>query len=220
MSFTIKFDDLEQISKNIMPSDILSRIVPDVNSAISKFHNTLETRVRSLYTNEKSLDSVLVRTAFSGSKIGLEYQLVYKDVKTPLTAYAYKQSDPFEVENSIPFGMKNGWVRYTKVNKATSVRVTVRKSGAPSLPRIRTTFKKFLGNVRGRKRILVRLQEATWLQIPNEFNPDGIRAPYKELFGPTLARLAEITYDRDTQMQAAKDHLADEISNAFTKGWK
>ena len=219
MSFTVKFDDLEQISKNILPSDILSRIVPDINLAIAKFHNTLEARVGSLYKNKKPLDSVLITNSLSKSNISLNYQLVYKDVKVPLADYPYTQAS-IAVKNSIPFGMKNGWVRYTKVNKARSVKVTVRSSGSPSLPRVRTAYKKFVGNVRGRERILVRLQKATWLQIPNELNPDGIRAPYRELFGPSLARLAEITYDKDSQMQAAKDHLADEISNAFTKGWK
>lgn len=219
MSFTIKFDDLEKISKNILPSDTLNKIIPDVNSAISKFHNTLEARVRSLYKNKKPLDSVLVKSSFSSTKVGLDYQLVYKDVKVPLASYPYTQAK-VTVENSIPFGMKNGWVRYTKVNKARSVKVTVRSSGSPTLPRVRTAYKKFVGGVRGRERILVRLQKATWLQIPNELNPDGIRAPYRELFGPSLARLAEITYDRDAQMQTAKDQLANEISNAFAKGWK
>jgi hypothetical protein len=219
MSFTIKFDDLEKISKNILPSDTLNKIIPDVNSAISKFHNTLEARVRSLYKNKRPLDSILVKSSFSSTKVGLDYQLVYSNIKTPMADYPYTQSS-VTVKNSIPFGMRNGFVRYTKVNKAKSVKVNIRSSGSPSLPRIRTAYKKFVGSIGGKERILVRLQKATWLQIPNELNPDGIRAPYKELFGPSLARLAEITYDKDVQMQTAKDQLADEISNAFTKGWK
>lgn len=220
MSFTITFDELKKLSDNLIPSDSLNKIVPDINSSIAKFHNTLEGRVGSLYKNKQSLDSVKVSSGLVGKgSLSLDYELVYRDIPTPMTDYEYKQSAFFKVKNSIPFGLANGFVKYTKVNKARSVRVNIRNSGSPSVPRVRTEYKKFLGNVKGKERILVRLQKATWLQIPNVNNPDGTRAPYRELFGPSLAKLANITYDKDSQMETARDTLGDDILTAFSKRW-
>jgi hypothetical protein len=220
MSFTITFDELKKLSDNLIPSDSLNRIVPDINSSIAKFHNTLESRVGALYKSKQSLGSVRLSSGLtSKGTLSLDYSIAYKDSALPMTNYDYKQSAFFKVKNSIPFGLANGFVRYKKVNKARSVRVSIRNSGSPSTPRVRTEYKKFLGNVKGKERILVRLQKATWLQIPNVFNPDGTRAPYKELFGPSLAKLANITYDKDSQMETARDVLANEVITAFSKGW-
>jgi len=223
MSFTIKFDNLEQISKNLsaMPSEALNKVVPDINLAISKFHNTLETRVKSNYTLKRELGSVQIGSlASSKTSIGLEYELVYKDVPEPLIGYSYKQSDFFTVKNSIPFLTRSGFVKYTPVNKARSVKVNSRNAGSPAIPRVRTKSgrSKFLATVGGKKRIMARLTPDTWASMPSFKNPDGIRAPYKELFGPSLATLAEITYTKDRKMEVARDHLADEVRNALIRG--
>ena len=124
MSFTIKFDNLEQISKNLsaMPSEALNKVVPDINLAISKFHNALETRVKSNYTLKRELGSVQIGSLTSSkTSIGLEYELVYKDVPEPLIGFDYKETD-LTVKNSIPFLTRSGFVKYTPVNKARSVK--------------------------------------------------------------------------------------------------
>lgn len=214
MSFTIAFDksELNSILTNIASSDSLRAIVPDINTAFSLFNNTLERRVSELYKVPHSLSSVLQRGGVA--KSGNSFTLTYTNKPIPLADYPFDNPE-VKVKNSIPFGLKSGWVKYIKVNRANKVVSKIRRSGSPSLPRARTKYKKFYAPKLDK--ILVRLQDATWSTIPSEYNPYGVRAPIKELYGPSLSKLAGITYDKDKQIDAARDRLAGDVLDAIIR---
>lgn len=219
MSFTIKFDDLEQISKNIMPSDILNRIVPDVNSAVAKFHNTLENRIEALYTLKSSLGSVLVssKTPINISNVSIDYQLVYQKELVPLADYEFNNKGVPSATARYPRRLPNKYISWVLKGYAIETKTEIRR-GKPKIARRGKGNYRYKGFEQNNV-IYARMQKATWKTYPSRFS-EGTRAPFVALYGPTLARLAESTYEKDAQMQVAKDKLADDISNAFTKGWK
>lgn len=226
MAFVITFDngDLEKLSNNLTSQNHSSSIIPDVNSAIDKFHNTLANRVSTLYKAPASLDTVRKKSgSFLTGALSMEYDLVY--VQKPITLAKYKL-DFKEItlggleegdRNGIPYfnGTSN---RFLPINKAESVRVTIKNgSGGASIKRQRTQFKKFF--VKGINEIFVRTQKETWLTIPSPTPySKGVRTPIKLLFGPSLAELAAIVYDNDSVVDKAKDKVVDDIFTAFTKG--
>jgi len=218
MSFTISIDngELEKLSKNLASQGLMSALVPDINLAFTKFHNTLESRIASAYKIEGSLDSVRQLSSSSGTT-SMEYNLVYKHKAVPLHEYPHSTKE-LAVKNSIPFRLSGGFIKYTPVNKAQSVTVTIRnsKGGGVSPTSKRTKYKKFLAN----GKIFVREQKATWLDIPSVHNTNGIRAPIRMLFGPSLADLARITYENDSKIEDAKDTIINDIQKAFERNFK
>jgi len=224
MSFTIKFDngDLEKLSINLASQNLLSPIVPDVNMAINKFHNALEERVNANFKVPYSLDTVRRPSSPITSNLSMEYSLVYADTPVPLAKYKYTTTK-VKVRNAIPFMYAENKIRYTPINKAKSVRVTIKngRGGVAATPRKRTQFKKFLIDNENTKGIFVRLTKPTWEEIPNPENKKGVRNKnLKLLFGPSVARLAISVYNKDIEMDKAKDTLSKDILNAFTRNFK
>lgn len=227
MAFVINFDngDLEKLSNNLASQGLVSSLIPDVNIAIDKFHNTLASRVSTLYKVPASLDTVRRKTTTSSTgTLSLEYNLTY--IQKPVTLAKYKLNFK-EITLSGEEGDKNGIpffdgrrFRYLPLNKAQSVKVTIKNSGsgAASIKPQRTKYKKFF--VASIGEIFTRTEKATWITIPSPTAYDkGIRTPIKLLFGPSLSDLASITYSNDGVVENAKDIIVEDIYKAFSKGF-
>jgi hypothetical protein len=215
-SFKIQFEGLEFLKKNLSTNSALSHAIPDVSIAILQFHNVLEKRVSTLYTLTDSLDSVRIGHSVQPSQVGntfLRYSLQYRSKPVPLTKYKYVENAVSSDTARYPRRMPSGNINWVYKGYALQVKTEIRTNSPKIAKRGKGNYryKGFLQN----GKVYARMQKATWSSFPTKFS-NGVRAPYVELFGPTLANLAESTYDKDPIVQAAKDRVGEVILEAFT----
>jgi hypothetical protein len=217
-NFKITFGpEWDKLRKNLQSDEILARIVPDVSLAILKLNNVLEDRVKSIFNAPGSLNSVRIGNTVAPESLGktfLRYSLQYRDVPIPLAKFPYTETR-VSANAKYPNRLSNGFVRWTPKSYAIETKVAIRKG-------------KFLIAKRGNKytqkgfvnegRILAREQKATWSTFPSK-NVTGVRAPFSELYGPSLATLAAKVYDVDPVVAKAKERVQEDILDAVIRGY-
>lgn len=214
-NFKFKIDNLEQFKKNIQNNLELKRLLPDLNSSVSKFASGLESRVDAKYGAKVKLSSVLVGRNNIDSLKNIKVTLEYKSKTLRLDQFRYKSKE-IAVTNSKPFRYSKDYVKWTKVNKARKIESEVRK-GRPST--YETSYAKFK-LFKLKNRLYSRLQKETWEEFPSFQNLKGKRKPIKLAFGPSLATLARSTYLYDKQFQKNKEVLQADLIKALLKYYK
>jgi len=217
-SFKITFGpEWEQLRKNLQSSTIAERIVPDVSIAILKFSNVLEGRVNTVFNAPSSINSVRIGNSVSPEKLGntfLRYSLQYRDKPIPLSKYPYTETR-VSANSKYPNRLPNRFVRWTPKSYAFETKVSVQKSKNLIAKRGKNYRQKgFVYN----GKILAREQKATWKVFPSKF-VEGVRAPFSELYGPSLATLIAKVYDVDPVVAKAKDKVQEDILNAVVRGY-
>lgn len=216
MSFKIDFDELKFFKEQLKNFPMLDRAIPDISSSIQLFHNTLESRVKSNFTTPGTLTDVMIGRTVAPVNVGktfLRYSLQYQDKGIPLVKYPH-ELEKVDVEAKFPQRKADGGITWRDKNYAWRVNVTIR-SGKPVVAR-RNKEGRYKGFLQ-KDKIFARKLPNTWVE--NEWptrKSDGKRAyPLVELYGPSLAKVASLTYSNDTELQKAKDRLGSDILDAI-----
>jgi hypothetical protein len=213
MSFKIDFGkDWDTLRKTLNIDENLQRAIPDISVSILKLHNTLERRVDEQFNAPTKLSSVMIGSSVKPEALGktfLRYNLQYRDKSIPLAQYGHTETKIPSPNAKVPIRISDRFIRWKPKGYAIQTEVSVRK-GKPQIPRR-------VGGVNAKGflqygRILARKQKATWINVQ-----DNIRAPYSELYGPSLMTLANKVYDTDKQVANAVDNLQIDIIEALIR---
>jgi hypothetical protein len=179
---------------------------------------TIDRRVKDLYNAPGVPSSMMIGKTIKPEALGktfLRYGLQYREKEIPLIDYPHMLKE-VSVRNAIPFKTLTSEKTYfLPINKAVQVTSKVRKRGGYAVKQTRTPFKKFLvdnGYMRG---IYTRDSKSTWDEVPTR-SPDGKivggrRSSYHQLYGPSLAKLADIVYAHDSEVQASIDNVPETL---------
>lgn len=224
-NFKIDFgSEWNTLRKNLSESSYLAKAVPDVSIAILKFHNSLENRIEELYNTPYGLSRVMLGSSVKPGALGktfLRYGLQYRDKAIPLGEYKHTVEDSSSL-SSAPLRLNNeplGFVVWNRYRWSKKIRMEIRKRKVTGARR-GGNFSKLSGfkmNAEPNK-IFARETNATWSTYPTK-GVKGTRAPYSELYGPSLAILASSVFDKDKKIDKAKDTLADDILDAITRNF-
>lgn len=216
-NFKIEFDEVKNLKKTF-GKGASEAITEAMTDSILNFHKLLESRVNTLYAAPGLLSDVRIGKTInlegSGRTI-LRYSLQYREKAIPLHEY------PFDERASASFSSHPkrlggneglGYVKWTRGQYSYDYPVEVRR-GRPKLQENRKGYKPFVRNG-----ILVSRKRQTWHVRPS-YGIKGTRTKLYIKFGPSLARLAEVTYDKDPYVNQAIDILdsvlADELEKVF-----
>lgn len=238
MNFKIDIKELQDIKERLKTNLTLKDIMPDVSVAILKFHNVLDTRVNEVFANPKRLSSVRIGNSVPQGQLGntlLRYSLQYRMKAVPLSDYPF-QVTPSESISKVPTRLPPtkplGFVKWKSRKVSEDFKVLVQRSKGyteqyPAKSR-KGSNAGASDKVFGNKRIgpkgktlangrLVARHRQTWATRPT-YGKEGIRTKSMETqYGPTLAYLANIIYDKDAVTQQAKERMSLEIYNSFAK---
>jgi hypothetical protein len=213
--FRIEIAGLKGFKEELKKQASLEPLIPSISSAISGFHRALEKRVSDVYTLKTPLSSVLIGRSFapdSRGKTFLRFSLQYRRKPVALGEYRTIVEDSNAISKA-PLIKKNNFVRWTPGQWSQRVSVEIVK-GKKLVTRGDNNYRR-KGFLQG-NRIMARKGSKTWKEYPTR-NYAGVRADYKPLFGPSLSRLALITYDNDPYVVKSKAIMEQAISRAM--GW-
>jgi len=220
MNTKITVTGLKEIANLIKKNDAIKEIVPDITIAVLKLHNTLERNVNSTYTNPKLLSTVLLGSSVQDiSKTFLRFGLQYRQVSVPLSDYKMVVSGSTSI-SAAPMRRADGGITWklgtwSKTYKSEVVRGKFEQI-LPYKNRKNPAGSKFaFTNFEGSDAIVVRKRQ-TWQVRPTR-GREGIRTKLTEQYGPTLAYLANITYNNDI---VAREKATNDIIKAFTDYYK
>lgn len=224
-NFKIDFGpEWNTLRKNLKENSYLQKAVPDISIAILKFHNSLENRIDELYNVPYGLSKVMVGSSVKPEAIGrtfLRYGLQYRDKAVPLGEYKHIVEDSSS-ESSAPLRLNNvplGLVVWNRHRWSKKIRMEIRKGKTTGARRGGnfSTKSGFKMNAEPSK-IFARETDATWSIYPTK-GVRGTRAPYSELYGPSLVTLAGSVFDKDKKVDQAKDTLVDDMLDAITRNF-
>ncbi len=216
MSFKVEFQELQLFKNTLKQFGDLKIALPDISTSIQLFHNTLERRVKTIYAVPGNLSSVMVGRSIKPSEVGntfLRYSLQYQDKSIKLALYPHTESVVANAKVKYPKRMFNDGIKWKLKGYAiqTSVYIKRTKTEVPTRKKY-TNQKGFLQH----GKIYARKQKRTWDSYPTRTS-EGVRAPYTELYGPTLARLAGGLFENDAVVMSAKEKVGEDILKAMTK---
>lgn len=202
----------------------LSTFEVEFTQAVLLTTAVIDKRVKALYNAPGIPSEVMIGKSVKPealSKTFIRYGLQYRDKKIPLIKYPYSVRET-KVRNAIPFQTLTSEGPYYKpINKARIVSVRVKKQKGPNLTKRNVKFKKFLVNNSYMKGIFTRDTSETWEELPTRSAGGrivgGKRAKYHELYGPSLADLAETVFKHDSEVQKALDNIPDRIIKSMDK---
>jgi hypothetical protein len=218
----LEITGLEEFKKAYKEATSLETFMPNITSSIQLLHHTMEQSIKDNYFAPGSLTDVLVGRSVkpvAQGKTFLRYQLQYNMKSISLIDYPNTTVEKV-VTNAIPYE-QGGSLRHKPINKARKTTSKVIKRGG--LVSFNSKFGKFKVTTKGMHGIYARKQEDTWDTYPTGVterngkwtNVGGTRAPYRKLFGPSLAKLAEVVYEQDAKVAKAKDNVTRDIINAM-----
>lgn len=220
----LEITGLEEFKKAFKQATSLETFMPNITSSIQLLHQTMEQSIKENYYTPGTLTDVLVGRSVKPVEQGktfLRYRLQYNVKSISLIDYPNTTIEK-AVTNAIPYE-QGGNLQHKPINKARKTTVKVKKRGGLVSFKNKSSFSKFKVTTGGLNGIYAREQEDTWDTYPTGVtrrngkwaNVGGKRAPYKKLFGPSLAKLAEVVYEHDTKVAKAKDRITMEIINAM-----
>jgi len=215
-SFRIEIAGLKGFKEELKVNASLEPLIPSISSAISSFHKALEQRIRDVYTLKTPLSSVLIGRSFAPDSRGntyLRFSLQYRRSPVPLGAYKTIIEDS-SATSKAPLVKKGGFIRWTPGQWSERVSVEITR-GKKLVTRGDNNYSR-KGFMQG-NRIMARKGSNTWKEFPTR-GYAGVRADYKPLFGPSLSRLALITYDNDSYIAKSKDIMEASIARAMAWG--
>jgi hypothetical protein len=223
---TVSLSDIQKLKENYSVREINKRLSPILEQAALDIHKKLKNSISQVYAAPTSLDSV-----FLGNKVrsvrsdrnSVSFDLIYDTQAIRLVDF------PFRVvsvaANSRFLLLKpNGKFRLVKKKTAQAVQVLVKRSNG---------YKTVVGSgyggfyqkadtsgqdkwtglakpIHNRSNIYERLQEATWVEEPFE------RAKIRPLFGPTLAKMAEMRFNDSRAIRDYEKVVKESVERSFT----
>jgi hypothetical protein len=217
-SFKLRVEGLDEIKRSFKADSSIEKILPNVTLAMLKFNNVLEQRIEELYNAPGSLSDVMIGHSIRPeelSKTFLRYSLQYRDKPIRLIEYPSSQSGILPVLSKAPLRKEPlGPVHWKQGRYSRKITVNKRKD-KPEGARLGGNFSKrtaFYGfDKRG---IFARETDKTWSELPKT-GSYGKRAPFKELYGPSLMTLANALYDKDSKVKRAVTTLEEDIIKAM-----
>lgn len=220
-SFKIDFGpDWDKLRKSFKTNEAVQKAVPDISMSILKFHNVLEKRVSDLFNTPGKLSDVMIGRSVAPSEIGktfLRYNLQYRDIPVALNRFNYTSNAVGSLSIAPLRSEPLGRVHWKKGKYSKKLMFNIRK-GKPQGQRIGGNFSKQGAFIGPDRKIMARTTSSTWDRYPKK-GFAGIRAPYQELFGPSLMTIANKVYDKDTQVHKAFEQMQIDIANALVKGY-
>lgn len=217
-SFKIEFENLDLFKKALSKENALRKLVPDISISILKFHNALNDRVKDLYNAPGELDSVRIGHSVAPAELGktfLRYSLQYRNKPIPLAQYPHIERAVSSDTAVWPKRLSDGFIKWTHKGYAIETQVAVRKG---RMKAVRKYGKTIQDGFLQKDRIFARKQPGTWKIFPSK-NIIGVRAPFTQLYGPSLMTLASATYDKDQTIARAKETLELEILEAMVRSY-
>jgi len=214
--FKVHLEGLEVFKKQLKTNSSLDRMIPDMSTAVMKFHNTMERRVGEVFSLKDPLSSVMIGRSVKPEKLGntlLRFSLQYRYQKVDMSSYRTIVDSSTSI-SSAPIA-KKGFTKWTKGQHSKRVSVQIRK-GKTLVARAGQNYRKkgfMVKDKLGRDQIAYRVGK-TWSTYPTK-GLKGKRAMYKYLYGPSLSRLAEIAYEKDPVVAQAKETLTSDILKSF-----
>jgi len=220
----VTIPDFKEIKSFFSKGMELSTFEVEFTQAVLLASAAIDKSVKALYNAPGVPSEVMVGKAVKPEALGktfIRYGLQYREKKIPLIKYPHRETE-VSVFNAIPFKTLTSDKKYfLPINKARSVSVNVRKKGGYSLKRQRTPYKKFLVDNGYMKGIYARDTSETWSELPTRGESGkivgGRRAKYHELYGPSLADLAETVFKYEPEVQKALDNIPEIILNSVAK---
>lgn len=214
-TYTIEVEGLAELKARLEAGQLNKKVLLGMGDALRNINNELRYAVRRTYTIGRDLSVALVapRTTSSFQEsinliiLGLTYEgprenlFDFTHFITPVPANGGR----FNVPNVWWPDTKKGIILRKKDVEAIFVEV---KRGQTRLEE-----DAFTGTLEGKRYILRRRTEKTWLLRPTPDFLEGMRAPYLRLKGPSLPEMAEEVYLHDYEVQNAKDNAVSIIAS-------
>ncbi len=213
-SFAISIKGFKQLQEDFSKKILEKQLVPVVGIELLQIHNTLRFAVHNEYALDKSLDTVFKGKSVNSYKQGkalIGAGIVYEEKKVRLSEF------PFKVKVLL---VKNRMMLLNRSLRFASPSNKIRAKEYSIMVKRRGGYKEIYGKTgrgafrtnkvpSGVTQLLERQQDATWKEEPN------IRALYKPLYGPSLAKMAEKVYESDKRVQdfikGVEDRIASKI---------
>ena len=115
MSFKVEFQELQLFKNTLKQFGDLKIALPDISTSIQLFHNTLESRVKTVYAVPGNLSSVMVGKSIKPSEVGntfLRYSLQYQDKSIKLALYPHVESIVANTKVKYPKRMFNDGIKW------------------------------------------------------------------------------------------------------------
>lgn len=223
-SVKVTIPDFKEIKSFFSKGMQLSTFEVEFTQAVLLTTAVVDRRVKALYNAPGVPSEVMIGKSVKPEALGktfIRYGLQYREKKIPLIKYPHFTQET-KVRNAIPFLTVTDEGPYFKpINKARIVYVSVKKQKSSNLTKRNVKFKKFLVDNSYMKGIFARDTSETWSELPtrsaNGFIAGGRRAKYHELYGPSLADLAEIVFKHDPEVQKALDSIPDRVIKSMDK---
>jgi len=213
MAVSIDFSELYKVHQQLIDYKDISIAEPLITKSFVKFNDVLGDRVSKLYAHPKKLNDI--STNLHGlpklvNKGMLEYSVTYPHRLTSLTEYPLLKEKVATPTAKFPKRMPNSYVIWTPSRFAEQVSVIIRRGKPFVTSRTDKNLKGF--HNKSRNVIMARKQRATWKVYPS-YLVEGERAPYSEIYAPSLAQLGSITFDKDPTVILSVDFLYEDIQN-------
>lgn len=223
-SVKVTIPDFKEIKSFFSKGMQLSTFEVEFTQAVLLTTAVIDKRVKALYNAPGVPSDVMIGKSVKPealSKTFIRYGLQYRDKKIPLIKYPYSVRET-KVRNAIPFQTLTSEGPYFKpINKARIVSVRVKKQKSTNLTKRNTKFKKFFVDNSYMKGIFARDTNETWSELPTRSAGGrivgGKRAKYHELYGPSLADLAETVFKHDPEVQKALDNIPEVLLKSIGK---
>ncbi len=211
-SFAISIQGFKQLQEDFSEKVLEKQLVPVVGAELLKVHNALRFAVHNEYALDKSLDTVFKGKSVNSYKQGkalIGAGIEYEEKKVRLSEFPFKVK-VLLVKNRMM--LPDGTLRFASPSnkiRAKEYSVMVKRRGGYKEIYGKTARGAFRTNKvpSGLTQLLERQQDATWKEEPN------VRALYRPLYGPSLAKMAEKMYESNRNVQDLIKGIEDRIAS-------
>ena len=224
-NFKIDTSELETLASWFARDTNAAKYAPDIISSISKFQNTLESRVADVFTAKVKLSSVKVggNSVIGGKGINsLNFTLAYKNKPLRLDQFKFNTVTSSALSTAplrIPKVDTLGFIKWTQGQFSKQVNVEVvrgRVTNGSYKKQSQPAFRVKNGNS---IRLRARKTESTWKTYPTKGALGDRANTTLALFGPPLAIQANAVFDKDKTVIKAWAKMQDEIATTLTKSY-
>lgn len=203
--FTVEILGLEEIRNSFNSGELVKKLKPAFGLAVRRVHNVIASEVKKRYNTSKELSGVMLggRTISDVSYANtiLSSSLQYKHV--PLNLAQFVTEETKVVTRTTAWFKGNDKVLHQK-NWAMQVNAAILRGESKPVMGLRSYNSRGAFLLKGRHpwKVAIRTTAATW----NEpLSVSLTRAPYKQLYGPSLAEMASnVYYSAPVQAEIAK----------------
>ncbi len=214
-NLTVDILGLKEIKESFDSKKLSKKLKPVFGLAVRQVHSAISFEIKKRYNTSKELSGVMLGGRTSSdlkySQTILEESLQYKDVPINLAHFISGSEEVVTTNKPAWFKGRSGGLH--QKNWANRVNVEIIRGKKVPVLGLKSYKSRGAFLLRGKHpwKIAIRTTNATW----NEpISVSLTRAPYKQLYGPSLASMANKVFD-SIPVQAAINKMENTIIESF-----